>query len=491
MPVYFNEIPFSWLRKSNLAEIRPTYNKSGALVWPTKILVVGQMLTGIATAGVPVAISRTGDAAAQFGAGSMLDMMIRLLRQNNATSELWAVGLADAGGSVAATKTITITGTPTDAGTWPLWIAGRSVRVGVSLTDTPTTTATAIAAAINADTTLPFTATSALGVVTLTARNKGTWGNLLDVRVGYYSDDRIPPGFSAAVAAGTAGATDPTVTALLTTIANTWYTDIVWPYTDSTSMAALETDLARRYNALGGLDAHAYTCITGTYSAVTTWSSTRNSQFVSTLAINNPLDPPAGVAGALCGVAAFQLGNDPARQLGSLVLKGIKAPADTNLYLDSEQNLMLGKGLSTFDTLSDGSVVLGRVVTNYQKTSLGVADQAWLDINVPKTLSRIRYDWTSYKSLQYPRSKLAADNSPGLSQIDQNSGIVTPRTMFATYVARYRVWQQQGWVQDAEYAKANTTFEINANDKNRLDGKLALSLIGNLIVGADAIEFAA
>lgn len=491
MAVLFEQIPFNWLRKGNLAEIRPNYTNKGVLPWPTRVLIIGQMLTGIATAGTPVEISRGDQAAALFGAGSMLDMQVRAFKAANTTSEVWAVGLADAGGSTSNVRTITVAGTPSTAGTVPLWIAGRPVRVGYAASDTAATIATAIAAAVNADVSLPFTATAATATVTLTARNKGTFGNTLDVRVGYYSDDPLTPGVTFTIAQTTAGATDPSISSVLVTTANDWFTDIVVPWTDSATMSALETDLLRRYNALGGLDAHAYTCITGTYSAVTTWSATRNSPHVSTLAINGALEPPAVIASALAGLGAFHLGNDPSRQLGSLVLPGIKAPAKSALYTDTEQNQMLGRGLSTYDVLPDGTIVLNRVVTNYVRTSLGVADTAWLDIMVPKTMSRLRYDWNSFVSLAYPRAKLASDTSPALADPNPAAGVVTPRMMFGTYIARYRLWAQQGWVQDVEYAKANSTFEVNASDRNRLDAKLGVKLMGNLIVGAYALEFAA
>lgn len=491
MAVPFDQIPFTWKRKGNLAEIRPNYSKKGPLPWPTKILVVGQMLTGLAVATQVVPITRPDNGASYFGSGSQLDMMIRAARAANTTSEMMAVGLADAGGSTAATRTITITGTATQSGAWPLFIAGKSVRVGVTVGDTPTITATAIAAAINADTSLPWTAAAAAGVVTLTARNKGTQGNLLDVRVGYYADDMMPPGFTAVVAAGVAGSLDPTLTALLAIIANDWYTDIIIPWTDSTTMAALEADLARRYNAMGGLDCHAYSCITGSYATVTTWLSTRNSQYVTTLPMNSPLDPPAVIAAVLGATSAFHLGNDPARQLGTLVLKGIKAPLGKDQFTDTEQNLLLSKGGSTYDAGADGTVALNRVVTNYQRTSANIADEAWLDITVTKTMSRLRYDWLNYVSLLYPRHKLANDNSPSLATGTPGSVIVTPRQMLGTYIARYKTWMEQGWVEDIEYAKANSFFEINAGDRNRLDGNMAVKIIGNFIVGAYVLEFAA
>lgn len=493
MPITLNEIPYTWYRKGAYVEARPNYSNKGTAPWPTRVVITGQKLAaGTGAAGVAMPITRLDQATAYFGQGSQLEAMIKIFKLANKVSEIWAFPYDDAGGSVAATKTITVTGTPSVSGTLPLYIAGRRVAVPVTTTDTPTTVAAAIVTAITADPNLMMSATSALGVVTLTAKNKGTVGNLIDVRFGYYWDDLVPPGLTLVIAAGTAGATDPTIQTLITNLANDWYTDIVMPWTDSANMALLETDLARRYNAMGGLDMHSYTGLIGSYATATTWSSTRNSALQSTLPTGPAApQPPFLWAASLAGVAAFQLGNDPARQLGSLVLPGIMAPLAAGQFLDTEQNLMLGKGLSSWDALPDGTVVLNRVVTNYQKATSGAADTAWLDIMVPKTLSRIRYDWINYVQLTYPRHKLADDTSPSLGNLDPSQGIATPRSLLGSWVGRCRLYAQQGWIEDIEYVKANSFFERDANDRNRANGRQSIKIIGNLIVLAGALEFAA
>jgi phage tail sheath gpL-like len=330
--------------------------------------------------------------------------------------------------------------------------------------------------------------------VTLTAKNAGTLGNSIDIRVGWFFafDDQPLSGITAVVAAGTAGTTDPSIGTVITAIANDWYTDIAMPWTDATNMAALETELARRYAALGGLDAHAFTAITGSYATATTWSSARNSAFVSTLPIGTaPLDPPWVWAATLAGVAADQARADPARQLGSLSLPGIKAPVPAAQFLDSEQNLMLGKGLSSWDTDPSGNVTLNRVVTNYTKAVTGAADTAWLDISVPRTSSRIRYDWLTYSALNFPRHKLADDGGPQLNTVASAAPIVTPRSMLGSWIARCRLYAQLGWIEDLEYTKANSFFERDAGDRNRLNGRQSVKIIGNLMVLAGALEFQA
>ena len=181
MTVAFNKIPANLRLPGVFIETDPS--KASRSDDPRRILVIGQLLaTGTAVAGVPVPVTSVADAKAQFGVGSMLASMIDAVRLADPFGLLWALPLADAGGAVGATGTITVTAAPTAPGVVPLYIAGVSVPVAVAGTETITPTAAAIAAAINANTDLPVTASPAVGVVTLTARNKGTLGDDIDVR---------------------------------------------------------------------------------------------------------------------------------------------------------------------------------------------------------------------------------------------------------------------------------------------------------------------
>mgnify|MGYP001766049625 CR=1 FL=1 len=491
MNVAFNEIPYSWRLKGVYAEVKPRYDRKGLTDWPARILVIGQMLAaGSATALQAYPITRADQATGLFGAGSQAAQMVDALKVANRVTECWAIGVPDAVGS-AAVRTLTLTGAPSATGTLVVYIGGKRLAVSVGLADTVSTVATALAAAVAADGSLAFTATAAGGVVTLTAKHAGTIGNTVDIRVNHWPDETTPAGLAVTIATTTAGATDPSIAGALAAIVNDWWTDIVIGWTDAANMALLEADLARRYAAMAKLDAHAYAGLVGSYAAATTWSSTRNSPFVTVLPMSGALQPPWVVAACLAGVAAYHLTNDPSRQLGGLILPGILAPRSADQYIDTEQNLMLGKGLSTWDGRADGTVVLNRVVTGYTKTSLGVADDAWLDVMVPKTASRIRYDWNAYASLTYPRHKLADDANPAVDNPDNSGVVVTPKTMLASWIGRCARYRDAGWIEDIEYTKANSFFERDANDRNRLNGRQAFRIIGNLMVLAGSLEFAA
>ncbi len=489
--ISFDQIPYSWRRKGVYAEIHPRYDKHGLYDYPTKVLIVGQMTTGTATALQKKPITRDTEAPAFFGQGSQLARMVAAFRRRNTVSELWAIGVADAAGSTAAVRTITFAGSPTDSGTLCLYVGGVRVQVGVSVADTVTTIAGAVKDAITATPSLPFTATSAAGVVTLTAKNKGTNGSVIDLRLNYNVDEATPAGITVTFAQTTAGATDPDIQPVFDVVANEWFTDFVVPWTDASNMAEVDAEMTRRYDAMVAHDAHAYVGLANTYAGGTTWSSTRNSPFVSPILANGAPDAPWEWAASLAAAASRYLTDDPARQLGTIVLTGLKAPVAASRFEQEEQNLLLSKGISTWDALDDGTVVLNRVVTTYQQAAAGVADDAWLDIMVPKTMSRIRYDWNVHISLTYPRVKLAMDESPTALAPGNSDSVVTPRMMNGTWVARAKKYLDAAWIQDIEYTKLNSSFEVDADDKDRMNGRQVVNVIGNLIVLAGRIEFAA
>jgi phage tail sheath gpL-like len=141
-----------------------------------------------------------------FGQGSELSRMFQAYYANNFANEVWGMPLAEPVGAVAATGNITVTIPPTVAGTIHLYIAGTYVPVNISPTDSIANIATAINDAINADLTLPVTATVAAGVVTLTTIWKGVGGNEVQVMMNYYGglgSEETPVGLGITLPQGT------------------------------------------------------------------------------------------------------------------------------------------------------------------------------------------------------------------------------------------------------------------------------------------------
>lgn len=348
--IAFNEIPYTWNVPGTYLEVEPTFDNVGLAAYPARVLIVGQMITSGGGAGTAIAgqVYRnvTGFAQAQdlFGAGSQATEMAYFFFKANRFTPVDMVGLADAGGASKATTTATITGPATANGTIALYVAGadinHAVYVPVNSGDAQNTIAANLAADINANTALQVTATVAANVVTVAAKQGGTIGNSLDVRINYNPGDALPAGVALAFPGGgtrqflTGGATDPltALAAVWATAANTWYTDIALPFLDTGATAA---ELDRRFLAMSHLDAHAYLGLAQSYGTLLTTTNSINSRFRSTIGVQNPLEAPWAWAASMAGVASFNLTNDPSLQLGGLLLPGIHAPADVDQFIDT------------------------------------------------------------------------------------------------------------------------------------------------------------
>jgi phage tail sheath gpL-like len=491
----FNEIPYDWLEPAVFLEIRPNYASMGVLPYPTKVLIAGQKLaTGTLVPGQIVEVTRAEEAIALFGLGSIGAEMVAAFRYANKTTPLFVTAASDAAGAVKATGTLTFAGAVPSATVLRFKIGGQSIRITAKPTDTATTLATALAAAINADTDNVVTAAAALGVVTCTARNGGEVGNGIDLRVDVTAQP-VPNGLTVTVVAMSGGAGNPDLQAVLDVLANTWFTDVVHPWADATNMAICAEWLRIRYVATAKLDVHGFVAIRGTYGQLGTFGMLTNSPYLTAMGLKNSPTSPWKLAAAVAGIATFQLTNDPARQLRSLVVPGVEAPLPADQFTEEEQNLLLNKGISTFDHLSDGATVISRLITTYKTSSLGVLDRAWLDIMTPKTLSRIRYDWSAYVTLQYPRSKLVDDESEAAfasrfdNDEDPGSAVVTPRRVHASWGARCKLYGEKVWIEDVTRTVKESVFQRSTDDKNRLESRQEVRIVGNLMVLAGSLEF--
>lgn len=481
----FDEIPYDWLKPGTYIEARPNYANMGLVPFPARAILFVQMLaTGIATAKTLYRITRAAEGTVLFGAGSVGADMVTAFKTTNRTNDVYAIALPDADVGQAATGSFTFSGSGT--GTVALYIGDVRVRISASATSTPAALATAAATAINALASLPLKATAAADKVTLVAKHKGEVGNTVLLSVARRNDEVLPSGLTVAVESMTGGTGNPEVQELLDAITNEWFTDIACAWSDAANQAALAGDLANRFKAMGKKDGHAYLGASGTFGEMTAKGAVTNSPHLTLIGGKRLTTAPWQWAAALCGLATFHLTNDPARQLRSLAMVGVMAPATEDLFTEEEQNLLLGSGVSTFDVLPDGTVTLDRVVTTYKVSNLNVTDRAWLDIMVPKTMTRVRYDWAAYVTLMYPRCKLADDDSAAAAHSD---AVVTPKRMHASWAARCSLYERNAWIENTKRTIEESSFWRKDSDRNRLEANQQIVIIGNLMVLAAALEF--
>lgn len=488
MAISFDSIPLN-LRVPGVYLETTNENANNDLnVYPTKVLLVGQRLGGVATPLVPQLITAKEQGKALFGAGSQLSHMIEAFKNANSFVEVWAIGQSDNAAGVAATGKLSVVGPASAAGTINLYVAGRLVQVGVAAAATAATIATNIAAAINAKTDLPVTA-AVDGTnnyeVNLSARHKGVTSNSIDVRVNYYQDEVLPSGVTITITAMSGGTANPDIDDVFAAIGDTWFTAIVCPYTDTSNLVALEGALEDRYGPLKMLDAHGYIAYSGTVAELVTLGQGRNSPFVSAPGLKGSPTPTYEIAAALGAVCAYNLQLDPARPVQHLELPGVLAPKVSDRFTLEERNILLYNGISTFEIMVDGTVQIERVITSYRVNDAGASDESYLNIETMHTLSYIRYDLPTYILQKFPRYKLADDGTNfGVGQ-----AIVTPSIVRDAIIDRFIQWEENGLVEGRQQFKKELIVERSTTDRDRLNSDLPVDIINQFRILATKANF--
>ena len=488
MAITSSEVPANALVPFTYVEINPANAGAGGVRF--RSLLIGQRLSaGTVAEAVPTPIGTAADARSKFGAGSQLAIMAEAFRRVNPIGQLWGVALDDAAGATAATTTVTVAGTATAAGTIALYIAGRRVAVGVQNAQTAAQVATAINTAVQAagggtNGALPVSSGVAAEVVTLTNRNSGASMDV-DVRHSYQPDESLPAGITVTVAAGTAGATDPTITTATDAVEDEKFDVIAHPYNAAASMTALEGVLSTRWGAVVQLDGVAFTAYRGTAAAATTYGNARNSPYSSVMGIStSPTSVPAW-AGAIAGRVAQSAAADPARPFQTLELTGILSAALTDRFTHAERETILSDGIATHAVDRSGRVTLERVVTTYQTAPGGAADAAYRDANTLFTVSYLRASFRNRMQSRFARHKLANDGT----RFGAGQAVVTPSIARAEAINLFRLWEDQGLVEDATAFKEGLVVERNGTDPNRLDFLLTPDLVNQLRVMGAQIAF--
>lgn len=489
MAISFLSIPTNLRVPGVYTEVDNSRASQGPALLPYRGLLIGQKTSaGTVEANTPVRVTSVEQAAALAGRGSMLHLMAKAWFENNRFTEVHILALEDAAAGVAAAGAIALGGAPTAAGTLALYIGGKAVRVGVSSGDATTDIAADLAAAINADADLPVTA-EVDGVdtstVNVTFRHKGEVGNALDLRVNYQDGEALPAGLTATITAMAGGTTNPSLDSAIAALGDEWYQVWAFPYTDATSLTAIEDELADRFGPLRMIDGVAITASNASHGGLGTLGEGRNSPHVSIVATNQSPTPVYEYAAAVAAAVAYYGNIDPARPFQTLELKGVLPPAEVDRFTIQERNLLLFGGIATTTVTAGGRVRIERLITTYKENAAGAADTSYLDLNTLLTLMYLRYDFRTYILNKYPRHKLANDGT----RFGAGQAVITPKIGKAEAIAKFRQWENLGLVENITQFKNDLIVERNAQDPNRLDFMLPTDLINQFRVAGVQIGF--
>ena len=401
--------------------------------------------------------------------------------------------VADAGAGVAATGSVTVTGVATSAGTLALYVGDQRVLVPVLVGDTATTVGASIVTSMTALPDLAATATAAVGVATLTCKWKGATGNditLADSFAGAAGGEALPAGITLAYSAAslTGGTTNPVLTPVIGAMGDDEYDFICHPYTDSTSLDALDAELndtAGRWSWSRQIYGHAYTAWRGTLGALVTAGGLRNGQHHTAAAIDvDCLTPSWEYAAAYAARNAVFINANPARPTQTGALNGVRIPRAGKRFLFTERASLLTYGVAT-SYVAGGSVRVERAITMYQKNTFGVADVSYLDSEVLHLSAYVLRRLKAIITTKYSRSNLANDGT----RFGEGAAIITPAVARGELVAEYARMEYEGYVENSKAFAANLIVERNAIDPNRLDVLLPPDYVNQLRVFAVLNQF--
>lgn len=435
-------------------------------------LIIGQQLdSATQAANVPFLASSAATVGGVCGYGSQVHSMMAAYLKNDAGAKIYVLPLADSDALVAATGKITLTSAASDSGTLSLYVGGTRVQIAVLSTDAIAVVAAALAAAINAKTALPVTATASAGVVTVKAKNKGALGNKIDMRLNYQGSaggEATPEGLGISITPMTGGTGVPDLDTALANLGDKAFDFIIHSYTDTTSLDAVKellSDNVGRWSYASQLYGHSLSVLSGTYGELTAAGERRNNQHESIIGIYDSPSPPWVWAAGCYGAMAGSLRNDPGRPVQTLQVTGVLAPPLSSRFSMTERNNLLYSGISSTTVSDDDTVMLENVITTYQKNSYGDADDSYLEIETLFLLMYVTRFLRGVITSKYARMKLVANGT----RFASGSAIVTPNTIRAELIAQYTALEYAGYVQDSKGFAAGLIVEQNSSNPNRID----------------------
>ncbi|MFZ7175231.1 phage tail sheath subtilisin-like domain-containing protein [[Pasteurella] aerogenes] len=405
-------------------------------------------------------------AAELFGEGSWAHLMARIAILNNPLIRLSVLGVSDNLAGVAATASVTLSGTATSQGVVTLMIGGSTeFNIAVEKQEDATTLAARLSAVINANPSALASAEANEGVITLRAKNKGEIGNEIHLMVNHTVKD-----LTVNAVAFKGGKANADLADVLASIAGTQYHVIISPFSDVKNAQALRNHVNAVSSPVEKKPAVAVMGWRGTMSEGTTFAEQINDGRVTVGWYKGALDSCALIAAGYGAIIAGE--EDPARPLNTLEIKGLAVTAPTQKPLFSEANQALFHGLTPI-TVVNYRVQIMRAITTYTKSKTNTDDPSLLDLTTIRTLDYTRKAIEQRLALRFPRAKLSQRTPPKV------------KSEILDVLMRL---EDQEILENVLVNKDKLVVVRNGIDPNRLDCAIPADVVNGLHVVANRID---
>jgi len=448
----------------------------GVLFLPQRIALFAQGSTSATYSTDKFQITSAFQAGSRYGFGSPIHLAARELFPLNGdgvgTIPVTVYPMEDAYDAVAATGTITPTGTQTSQKAY-------RVKVNEILSDAFTLAVDAtvadacdeITAAINATLEMPITATDNDTDVGVTAKWAGESGN--DIYIEIVGEEA---GITFAVSQPSGGLINPDVDTELAKVGDVW---------ESMALNALnvdDTDTLDKYQTWGEgrwgtlvrkpLIVFSGNTDTTVADAIVESDSRKDDRVNAQLVAPGSKSLPFVVAARQLARIAKVANNNPPRDYGSQRATGL-TPGDDGDQWDYTQRDQAVKAGSSTIKVDDGVVKVSDVVTFYHPQGDPLPAYRYV-VDVVKVQNIIFNVDLLFNNEEWDGAPLIPDDQPTV-----NRDAKKPKMAKAEVNAMIDSLGLNAIVSDPESAKAQTTANINAQNPKRLDIALTVPISGN------------
>lgn len=480
----FNQVSES-VRASNVfIELAGVRRSLASLFIPPHLGLIGQYdvgKTGIADYD-PQTVIDSNDVGNRYGFGSHIHRQALKIPASVYTSGggVTAFPVPEAAGT-AATTDLTFTGTAaTSSGTYYFNVGDVLVQVGVLKDATPTDVAASLDAAITAIRDITVGSSPALGVTTITAKGKGTYGNQIFIKQnpgGKVQEDAAPAGLtvSGVDVFLTSGATDPSVhDVFLETdesdkLGGTWYTVFTAPYADATNLSYHIASGELRFDpAVRRFHGSYPFYVDKNRTEALAIPATLNSRWIGGAWDTRPHAPAFEISAEIAGLIAEEQNQNPARPYKTLPLSGGgNSDSPNSTYAQEDALFNTGMGFCVFDL--SGILRLGDLPLTYRTDVNDGVTEEWFDaVSLHARQAKVYSIELLFSSEPYTRGVVVDNNA--ITQIDF---AIAPKDVISDLTKLVnQLWVPQGWTKNGNEVIAGITAEINAGNNSRIDASI-------------------
>ena len=440
----------------------------------------------------PTPLATVTDAINRFGQGSELHRMFRRIIAFNTATPIYAIAAAESAGA-AATLAIVFATNAAVNGSVRYYMGDEFVDTAVTAGDTPTVIAANVALSISTKLDWAATASSAIGTLTVTAKNKGPRGNWLRGSAVVVGTNVATSSSVSTQTFFTGGTTaDSNVTALATALPFRFYY-VVSAAEDATQYGAVAAQINTQALPTTGIRGRCVAASVDTAGNVTTIATTLNNPRAEVVWMQNGDWTPSELAANAAAVYALAevplsfrcnfsgYGNVP----GDGATWKVPAPRSGTAPTRATIKAALNNGITPIGVNANGSTYLVKRITTKSLTGAN-NDYRIRDSHKVTVCDRYGDDLLNKFGLQFTGKNVADDPPIGGRPLAPN--VVSPRIVRAAANKQTQDYGDLGLAQNVPAIQAGTIVIRETSPVTRISCRIPMQTIDILDQIATALD---